>query len=147
MNYKTLLTVACLGCLACSDKDENVTAPVEKMEHRVEFRVSRVKDYIEPVYDSARATVNLAVSLENMQDGRNTILWDTVFSVRSIREFPAPQSPLVIRKDISRMVTGNEVLRLSNTTRYFDRNNTTWMAAESETVPRNMPFISVEVGL
>jgi hypothetical protein len=53
----------------------------------------------------------------------------------------------VIRKDISRMVTGNEVLRLSNTTRYFDRNNTTWMAAESETVPRNLPFISVEIGL
>jgi hypothetical protein len=147
MNYKTLLTTLCLGCLACSKEDDNVTTPVEKLEHRVEFRVSRAKDYIEPIYDSAKATVNLAISLENMQDGKNTILWDTAFSVRSLREYPAPQTPLVIRKDISRMVTGNEVLRLSNTTRYFDRNNTTWMAAESETVPRNMPFISIEIGL
>jgi hypothetical protein len=147
MNYKTLLATLCIGCMGCSKEDENVPPPVEKLEQRIEFRVSRAKEYIEPVYDSARATVNLAISLENMQDGKNTILWDTAFSVRSIREYPAPQTPLIIRKDISRMVSSDEVLRLSNTTRYFDRNNTTWMAAESETVPRNLPFISVEVGL
>lgn len=149
LNSLIIPIVALTSLTGCQESDDLVPKnPVNgRMEHQIEFRVMKAKDYSEGVYDGARATLNLTISLENLIDGENTILWDTVFELREIREFPAPEDPLLIRKNISQIADANEVLRLSNTARYFDRNNNTWMAAEGEIVPRDFRLVKVDVVL
>ncbi len=145
-----LVPMAALTSLTgCQESDDLVPKnPVNgRMDHQIEFRVMKAKDYSEEVYDGAMATLNLTISLENLVDGENTVLWDTVFELREIREFPAPEDALLIRKNISQIADANEVLRLSNTARYFDRNNNTWMAAEGEIVPRDFRLVKVDVVL
>lgn len=137
-----------LTLLSACSLDEDVAPPAkDKMEHRIEFSIAKAKEYNESIYDEAKAELNLTISIEDLRNGSNTILWDTVFSLRHLREFPAPDAPLVIKKDISRIAAAHEALRLSNSTRYFDRNNTTWAAAESEIVPRDFPRTKVKIVL
>lgn len=147
-NLRFLPIIVITSLLACSPGDNLLPQyPLEKMDHLIGFKVAKAKDYSEEIFDGTKASLQLTLSLENMEDGKNTILWDTVFSLRELREFPNPDSPLLITKDISEMVKANEVLRLSQTTRYFDRNNAQWMDAKGETVPRDRTFVRVNIGL
>jgi hypothetical protein len=142
------LPLLALTLLSACNPDEDVAPPAnDNMEHRIEFSIAKAKEYNEPIYDEAKAELNLTISVEDLRNGSNTILWDTVFSLRHLREFPAPAAPLVIKKDISRIAATHEALRLSNSTRYFDRNNSTWAAAESEIVPRDFPRAKVKIVL
>jgi hypothetical protein len=142
------LPLLALTLLSACNPEEDVLPPAnDKMEHRIEFSIAKAKEYSEPIYDEAKAELNLTISVEDLRDGSNTVLWDTVFSLRQLREFPAPDAPLVIKKGISRTAAAHQVLRLSNSARYFDRNNTTWAAAESEIVPRDFPRAKVEIVL
>lgn len=145
---KSLPVLAIAFLSGCSQGDDLLPQdPLEQMDHRIEFNVARAKDYSEDIFDGAKASLHLTISLENMQNGNNTVLWDTVFTMRQLREFPAPNSPLLIRKEISQKSTPNMVLRLSQSIAYSDRNNATWMTAKGETIPRDQAFIRVDIGL
>ncbi|MCR9016765.1 hypothetical protein [Aquiflexum gelatinilyticum] len=147
-NLRFLPIVVITSLLACSPGDDLLPQyPLEQMDHQIDFRVAKAKDYSEEIFDGTKASLQLTLSLENMEDGKNTILWDTAFNLRELREFPNPDSPLLFQKNISEMVKANEVLRFSHIIRYFDRNNATWMEAKGETIPRDQTIVTLEIDL
>jgi hypothetical protein len=75
------------------------------------------------------------------------VVWDTALSLRPLRDYPPQSAPLVLRKKVETMASGVEILRLSRYIRYEDRDNHVYHDSKGETVPRNLPFISVEIGL
>jgi hypothetical protein len=134
--------------LASCGKDPIDTGTTETLlEQTVEYRVMKTDDYSEPIFDQTKSSVNLTLSVENTQTGNNRILWDTTLSLRPLRDFPPGSAPLILRKNLKTMVTKDEIIRMSNYIRYEDRDNMVYHYSKGETVPRNLPFISVEIGL
>jgi hypothetical protein len=123
------------------------TTVQNRIEHSINYRIARAKEYSEPIYDQTRASLTLTLSLEDLGTGKNKLIWDTVFSMRSIREFPAPNTPLVFQKNISRNVNPNEVLRISQSIQYRDQNNTVWSEAKGEIIPRDIRFKQLDITL
>ena len=147
-NLRFLPIIVITSLLACSPGDNLLPQyPLEQMDHLIDFKVAKAKDYSEEIFDGTKASLQLTLSLENMEDGKKTILWDTVFYLRELREFPNPDSPLLFQKNISEMVKATEVLRFSHTIRYFDRNNATWMEGKGETIPRDQTIVTLEIDL
>lgn len=123
------------------------TTVQNRVEHSINYRIARAKEYSEPIYDQTRASLTLTLSLEDLGTGKNKVIWDTVFSMRSIREFPAPNAPLQFQKEISRNVNPNEVLRISQSIQYRDQNNTVWSEAKGEIIPRDIRIKQLDITL
>ena len=133
------------GCIL---EDETIPDVVNnRIEHTLNYRIARAKEYSEAIYDQTQASVNLSISLEDLGNGSNTVIWDTVFSMRSIREYAAPSDPLKLQKNIARTVGPNEVLRISSSIQYLDQNNTTWSEAKGEIVPRDVRVKQIDISL
>ena len=147
MIRKMLFGLTLCLAFACRKEDNEPTPSVGKLSHTVEFQVRQSRPYTDPVFDSVKAAVTLNIALENTSDGSTQVIWDTAFEQRSIRLYPAPNAPLVLRKEIRLQAPRNSILRLSNSIRYRDRNQLTWMAAGSETVPRDMPTVRIDIDL
>ncbi|MFC5193319.1 hypothetical protein ACFPIK_16220 [Algoriphagus aquatilis] len=142
----SLLSFALLS--GCNLGGDAFSATVQhRIEHSINYRIARAKEYSEPIYDQTRASLTLTLSLEDLGNGRNTVIWDTTFSMRSIREFPAPNTPLVFQKDIKRNVNPNEVLRISQSLQFRDRDNTVWSEAKGEIIPRDIRFKQLDITL
>lgn len=132
----------------CNLEGEAFSTTVQnRIEHSINYRIARAKEYSEPIYEQTKASLTLTLSLEDLGNGRNTVIWDTTFSMRSIREFPAPNSPLVFQKNISRNVNQNEVLRISQSLQFRDQDNTVWSEAKGEIIPRDIRFKKLEITL
>lgn len=157
-NYKGYMKTKCFlfvnlllasALFSCNQWEE--VLPVDdfssKIQHKIVYSIAKAKDYSEPIYEGARAELTLTISSEDVRNGSNVILWDTVFALRYIREFPAPDMPLSLTKDITRITNGHEILRLSRSIRYFDEKNSTWINLKGETVPRNRDNVTVVINL
>jgi hypothetical protein len=131
------------GC----DKDPVEEIPATLVEQTIEFKIGKEDDYTEPIFDSTKTSVTLFISAENMDNGENRILWDTLLALRPLRDYPSQTSPIVVSKSIKTLLQKMEILRLSRNTRYEDRDRQVFQEYKGETVPRNIPFISVEIGL
>jgi hypothetical protein len=143
---KNLLAGAVIFLAACDKGPETETQP-PLLDQTVEFKVGKENGYMEPNFDSTRTSVNLAISAENMQNGQNRVLWDTLLALRLLRDYPTQATPITIRKNIRLVLPQTDILRMSKSIRYQDRNNQVFQESKGETIPRNIPFISVEIGL
>lgn len=144
--FRTFLIGTAMLMTAC-DKDPVEESPTTWVEQRIEFKIGKEDAYTEPIFDSTKTSVNLVISAENMNNGENRILWDTLLALRPLRDYPPQTSPLVVSKSIRTLLQKMEILRLSRNTRYEDRDRQVFQESKGETVPRNLPFISVEIGL
>lgn len=131
---------------ACKKKPEykGSESPVSKA---IEFRVAQAADYSASVYDGVQAEVRLSVTKENQQNGSATVLWDTTFGMRSLRQYPAFSSPLTLLKQFTGIMESTESLRVSRIIRYNSGNNQFSMNAKSESVPSLTPLKRFEVSL
>lgn len=147
MNYKTLSVIA-LTVLAfsCKKKPEyrGTETPVNKA---VEFRIAQAGDYTAPVYDGVLAELKLTIAKENLQTGTNTVLWDTTFSMRSLRQYPAATSPLKLTKQFNGIMESKESLRMSRIIRYMNGANNVWMNAKGESIPSLTPLSRFDISL
>jgi hypothetical protein len=141
-----LLTAGMLS--ACDNQLDSLPPDVGgQVKQLIEFEIAQARDYQGEIYNGSKATLNLTVSLENLLDGSNSILWDTVFSLRELKEFPSPGAPLVLAKEFSLGRDVNKALRVSKSIRYFDSNSNTWMVAKGEVVPRDRQIFKLEIGI
>lgn len=131
---------------ACKKKPEykGTESPVSKA---IEFRVAQAADYSAPAYDGVQAEVRLSVAKENQQNGTTAVLWDTTFSMRSLRLYPAFNAPLTVLKQFNGILESRESLRVSRIIRYSNSNNQNSMNAKSESVPSLTPLKRFEVTL
>ena len=146
MKKPILLIMICALGAACTPDEGQWEIPATPLTHTVEFQVQQSRSYADAVFDSVKAELNLSIAVES-PEGPTRVIWDTIFTKRSIRAFPENTSPLVIRRQINILERPQAVLRLSHSIQYQDRNNIRWMSAKGETVPRNMSLVRVDVKL
>ncbi|MCU0380901.1 MAG: hypothetical protein MUE58_06890 [Chitinophagaceae bacterium] len=147
MNWIKNLLIGTAILLTACDKDPETDTQATLLDQTLEFKVGKEDGYLEPIFDSTKTSVSLAISAENMQNGQNRVLWDTLLALRPLRDYPPRSNPIIIRKNIRLMLPHGEILRMSRNTRYQDRNNQVFQESKGETIPRNIPFLSVEIGL
>ncbi len=144
------LTLSVLMLLAlvtsCKKKPEfkGTESPVSKA---IEFRVAQAADYSAPVYDGVQAEVRLTVAKESLQNGTTVVLWDTTFSMRSLRQYPAFNTPLNVLKQFNGILESREALRVSRIIRYSTGSNQPSMNAKSEVIPSLTPLKRFDVSL
>jgi phospholipid N-methyltransferase len=142
-----LLTGLIVLLASCGKEPVDSADRLSPLNQVVEFRIKKEREYLEPIYDNTKSSVNLTISVENTLNGDNRVLWDTTLSLRPLRDFPPESTPIVLQKNLRTMLTKDEIIRMSNYIRYEDRDNLVYHYSKGETVPRNLPFISVEIGL
>jgi hypothetical protein len=143
---KNLLVGSAIFLAAC-DKDPETEIQPPLLDQTVEFKIGKENGYTETNFDSTRTSVNLTISAENMQNGQNRVLWDTLLALRLLRDYPTQATPITIRKNIRLVLPQTDILRMSRSIRYLDKNDQVLQKSTGETIPRNIPFISVEIGL
>ena len=63
------------------------------------------------------------------------MVWDTTFTMRPLRNFPATTSPLELIRTVNNIFESRELLRVSRSIRYLNPDNSTSMNGRGETVP------------
>jgi len=127
------LTVSCR-------KTSTVTAPETPVSKTIRFRMAQGQDYSAPVYQHVQAEVKLTVSKENLQTGTNTVVWDTTFSQRSLRDYPATTNPLELQKEVTNILESKEAVRISRSVKYVHDFNHIQYTALGETIPSGLSF-------
>lgn len=147
MNYKALSVITlCVLSFSCTKKPEypGTERPVSKA---LEFRIAQAGDYTAPVYDGVQAELKITVSKENHHAGTNTVLWDTTFGMRSLRQYPAITSPLRLTKQFNGIIESKESLRMSRIIRYMNGANNFWTNAKGESIPSLSPLTRFDISL
>lgn len=114
---------------------------------KAEFVIATQTDYSLPIYDGLKAEMKLSFAKESTIDGRTLALWDTIFTLRNIREYPVAANPLIISRFNDRLKVGSEVTRVSYTIKYVNAANQTSQHALGETIPTFITTKQVLVNL
>ncbi len=133
--------------LVCCTKDPVEQVPEKAVSKAVEFRITQSKDYSAAIYDGMQAELKLAVSKQNRQTGVNTIVWDTIFSKRMIRLYPALINQLVITKIFDGVYENKESIRVSQVVSYTDRNNQVYQQGWGEEIAPSSSIKRVDISL
>ncbi|WP_407520217.1 hypothetical protein PDL71_09220 [Lacibacter sp. MH-610] len=120
-------------CFSCYKKPPQPNElPVTKT---VQFQIAQARDYSAPVYDGLKIELKLSVAKENIKDGKVLALWDTTFSLRSIREFAVTAAPFTLSKQFNDIWQSSQVLRVSRAFKYVDAANQVTQNGFGETIP------------
>jgi hypothetical protein len=144
---KQIAAAMLVGLLAtaCYKKpDEIKETPVSKT---VQFRMAQANDYSLPMHDGLKAEVKLSIVKESTIDGAILAAWDTTFALRSIREYPNLNNPLIITKHINDVWQSRQVLRVSRVIRYINAANQIVQNAAGEAIPTQITTKEVVVNL
>ncbi|HEX4957923.1 MAG TPA: hypothetical protein VFV46_07075 [Lacibacter sp.] len=133
---KVFINISIFGVLlfvSCYKKPPQPTeVPVTKS---VQFQIAQGRDYSAPVYDGLKAELKLSVAKESTVDGKVLALWDTTFSLRSIREFAVTAAPFTLSKQFNDIWQSSQVLRVSRVIKYVDAANQVTQNGFGETIP------------
>ena len=144
---KKFILPAMAFLLVCCTKDPVEQIPEKAVSKAVEFRIAQSKDYSPAVYDGVQAELKLTLSKQDRKTGVNTVVWDTIFSKRMIRLYPAMVNQLIITKVIDGVFESKESLRVSQVISYSDLNNQVYQQGWSEDIPPSIPVKKVDVSL
>ena len=119
---------------SCS-KDNDVTVPETPTSKSVQLRIFQAQDYSAPRFNGVQAELKISLARENKRTGAATVVWDTTFTMRSLRDYPATSTPLVLTRTANNIFESRELLRVSRSIRYLNPDNSTSMNGRGETVP------------
>lgn len=140
------LAVLLLAVASCS-KDNETTVPETPTSKSVRFRIFQAQDYSAPRFDGVQAELRISLARENKRTGATTVAWDTTFTMRSLRNFPATTTPLELTRTVSNIFESREVLRVSRSIRYLNPDNSTSMNGRGETVPEGTREARFDISL
>ena len=92
----------------------NQEQPVTKT---VSFEVYAAKDYNDAFYDNALAEVKLGIAVINLKTNVTTVVWDTTYNFRQLKQYPQIGQRILIDKTLQHL-PNTELLHVSKTVRY-----------------------------
>ena len=101
----------------------------------IEFAVYQDLDYTSHIYNGLKAELKLTVSKEILLTGANQVLWDTVFNLKGIREYPVKAAPLIINRKFNGIPEGKEAHRVSQVIKYVNADSQVSQHAKGEILP------------
>lgn len=130
---------------SCYKKPEQPSEiPVTKT---VQFQIGKVNNYSEPIFNDLKVELKLSVAKESSLDGKVLAAWDTTFTLRSIHDYPAISTPIVITRQINDLRQSNQVLRVSRVIKYVNSANQISQNAFGEVMPVSIFQKQVSVNL
>jgi hypothetical protein len=147
MKKFTLSILSLLVLLVSCSKDPVLNiAPEPAVTKTVEFYIAQGRDYSATQYDGVRAELRLVVSKDLLSTGSHEILWDSTFTMASLRDYPPMQTPLQISKSVV-IYESKEAVRVSSSIRYVHANNATYQIAKGEVIPWLFTYQTFEIRL
>lgn len=129
-----MLLLASTSC-----KKEPVVGPPEVgVNKTIRFTLAQGQDYSAPTFQNLRAEVTLSVSRENLQNGTNAVVWDTVFTLRNIRQYPLTGQPLEIQRQVIGVFENRESVRVSRAVKYVYEDQRIVYNGSGETIPQGV---------
>ena len=92
----------------------NLEQPVTKS---ISFEVYAAKDYNDAFYDNALAEVKLGIGVINLKTNVATVVWDTTFNFRQLKQYPQVGQKILIDKTLQHL-PNTELMHVSKTIRY-----------------------------
>lgn len=89
----------------------------EPVTKSVSFEVYAAKDYNDPLYDNALAEITLGIGVLNLKNNTTTVVWDTTFNFRQLKQYPQAAQKIIIDKTLQHL-PNSELLQVSKTVRY-----------------------------
>jgi hypothetical protein len=130
---------------SCYKKPEQHSEiPVTKT---VQFQIGKVNNYSEPIFNDLKVELKLSVAKESSLDGKVLAAWDTTFTLRSIHDYPAISTPIVITRQINDLRQSNQVIRVSRVIKYVNSANQISQNAFGEVMPVSIFQKQVSVNL
>jgi hypothetical protein len=137
--FAVLLFVSCY-----KKPPQPAEVPVTKS---VQFQIAQARDYSAPLYDGLKVELKLSVAKENIKDGKILALWDTTFSIRSIREFAKAADPFTFNKQFNDIWQSSQMLRVSRVIKYVDAANQVTQSGFGESIPATVGVKQFPVNL
>ena len=128
---------------SCTKQPPITERPEELVTKGVSFEVYAAKDYNDPFYDNALAEVKLGIGLTNLKTNITTVVWDTTFSFRQLRQYPQVAQKIIIDKTLQHL-PNTELLQVSKTIRY-NVNGYLSMEASGEGVTSTSKLVTVSL--
>lgn len=115
----------------------------EPVTKTVSFEVYAAKDYNDPFYDNALAEVKLGIGVLNLKNNTTTVVWDTTFNFRQLKQYPQAAQKIIIDKTLQHL-PNSELLQVSKTVRY-NVNGTMSMESSGEGVVSTSKLVTVSL--
>ncbi len=139
-----VLTIIALFCSCEKDTIQPAEIPATKA---VTFTIAQGSDYSLPIYIGLQAEVKLSIVKESIVNVNVTAVWDTTFSLRSIRDYAVSTNPLIITKQVSGVLQSKEAVRVSRVIRYVTPQNQISQDALGESITPSVTVKQVLVSL
>jgi hypothetical protein len=140
--------IAAIALVSCEKDISNPPArPVNSTTKTIHFSIAQAKDYSDPRYDGAEASLDIHVVKVSNKDGSTTAVWDTAIARQSIRAFPSAQLPFSFRKTFSGIKDEEETLSLSYWISYRDSQNQQSGMGENDFAPQGNSSFNFHVRL
>jgi len=115
----------------------------EPVTTSLSFEVYAARDYNDVYYDNSLAEVRLGIGVINLKTNITTVVWDTSFSFRQLKQYPQIAQKTLISKMIQHL-PNSELLNVSKAVRY-NVNGYMSMESSGESVTSTSKLVSVSL--
>ncbi len=131
--FLPLLIAIVLISSSCTRQPPVEITPEQTVTKNVAFEVYAAKDYSDAFYNNALAEIKLGLAILNLKNNSTTVIWDTTYDFRQLRQYPQIDHKIRIDKLVQHL-ENSELLHVSKTVRY-NINGQMSMESTGEGVP------------
>jgi hypothetical protein len=128
---------------SCTKQTPVANKPEQPVTKSVSFEVYAARDYNNPFYDNALAEVKLSVAILNLKTNTTTVVWDTTFNFKQLKQYPQIAQKITIDKTLQHL-PNSELLHVSKTVRY-NVNGSMSMESSGEGVSSTSKLVTVSI--